>query len=96
VGVGAGEFGSGLGGQHRRGGEGEGDAFVCACVCAACGGGAPECEAGVEPRRGRLRHMSAWGDFLSRRGLKLNAWGGDDGGDPTAVDRRAGEVGFVN
>jgi hypothetical protein len=25
-----GEFGGGLGGQHRRGGEGEGDAFVCA------------------------------------------------------------------
>jgi hypothetical protein len=97
---GAGGFGSGLGGQHRRGEEGEGDAFVCACVCAACGGGAPECEAGDEPRRGRLRHMpgSGWEDFLSRPRRaavygKQNDWAGDDGGDPTAVDPT---VGFIN
>lgn len=53
VGLRGGEFGSGLGGQHRRGGEWGWRCFVCV-VRAACGGGAPEREAEAAPRRGRL------------------------------------------
>ena len=79
-----GETGSGLGGQHRSRRWGEGDAFVCA----ACGGGAPECEAGVEPRRGRLRHMPPWerATFPSRAPPSLYGLGQQK--DPTAVHRR--------